>query len=480
MVRPRPWSALALPFALALAATGCIDRSIAEIDPNASGARQTRFPVAIVPKLDLLFVVDDSGSMKREQDQMVANFNRMIEVLENLPVGLPDIHIGVVSTDVGANGCDAAPPAGVLRSAANPTHDPALDGCTAPTDAYISDEVDPSGNRTRNYDPGQGLARTFACIAKLGTDGCHYEQPLQAMQLALSPSTTANAGFRRSDAMLAVVFLTDEDDCSVAHQELFSHEQTVVVGGQTINIGPENKNFRCFGFAVECEHAPAPSADGREVEWTGCTPRDDAPFHRSVAEFTDFLTHLQPEEGQLVVAGIMGDAAPIKVSLDADGDQALGRSCEIGPDDEQGAFPPVRTDAFLNSFPNRVRTRICDADLSPAMKEIGDYIGKKIIDHCLTGAPVDRDPATEGIQPECTVAEIQNPHQANEEQRTLPLCDNASDPGASSHLPCYLLAENLDVCTKEDEPSHLEVQLHYPAGVEPPSGAVVAADCLTR
>jgi hypothetical protein len=61
------------------------------------------------------------------------------------------------------------------------------------------------------------VATTFGCIAEVGTSGPSYEMPLLATDLALTdrmePGGT-NVGFLREDALLAVVMLTDENDCS--------------------------------------------------------------------------------------------------------------------------------------------------------------------------------------------------------------------------------------------------------------------------
>jgi hypothetical protein len=56
------------------------------------------------------------------------------------------------------------------------------------------------------------MASTFAQAANVGINGPGIEMPLRAMELAIQPGT--NAGFLRDDALLGIVILTDEDDCS--------------------------------------------------------------------------------------------------------------------------------------------------------------------------------------------------------------------------------------------------------------------------
>src|SRR5690606_18070119 len=85
--------------------------------------------------------------------------------------------------------------------------------------------------------------------------GCGFEQQLESMLKAVTPSSSAvsfvmgtqgqadraNAGFLRPDAMLAVVVLTDEEDCSAADAELFNPSSGVYGG---------SLNLRCFSYPM--------------------------------------------------------------------------------------------------------------------------------------------------------------------------------------------------------------------------------------
>ena len=434
---------LALLSALLLPA--CIDREISQVEPIPENVENLAFTVELNPNLDLLFVIDDSRSMEREQDEILANFQRMIDVLENLPTGRPNLHIGVISTDVGAGeSCSApSPPPGVLRNA------PTITGCAPPSDRWIVDVDDGAGGRDVNYDGT--LADTFQCIARLGIGGCGFEQPLEALRRALDPATLENQGFLRDDALLAVVFLTDEDDCSAFDHGLFTRD--------TGALGPVG-NFRCFREGIACDGLPPETLGPREA----CAPRDDSPYLTPVGDYVAALKAVKPYENRIVVAGIMGDP-DVVVGYEDDQLEVL-RSCEIGATDPQGAYPPIRTDAFLAQFENRVRTRICDDDLSPAIDEIAQRIRETIIGSCLRGDL--------GPNPECSVTEIKHPGTADEARRILPRCAGPDDDG-----PCWVIEPNAERC--EGVSDHLlEVTTRYPADAQRDPDTRIEAQCRVR
>lgn len=139
-------------------------------------------------QVDILFVVDNSKSMSREQGLLSAGFDSFIENIENDDV---DFHIGVITTDFAGDD----PERGQLIG------DPAV--ITRDTTANVDGEV-------------QEYQAVFKSRALVGTDGSGKEKGLDAAAFALSPQMTVgpNAGFLRADANLLLVFVSDEDDCS--------------------------------------------------------------------------------------------------------------------------------------------------------------------------------------------------------------------------------------------------------------------------
>ena len=53
-----------------------------------------------------------------------------------------------------------------------------------------------------------------------------FEQPLEAMYRALLDPEKLNQGFLREDAFLAVIIISDEDDCSTEDNRMFSVTMT--------------------------------------------------------------------------------------------------------------------------------------------------------------------------------------------------------------------------------------------------------------
>lgn len=132
---------------------------------------------------DVLFVVDDSSSMSEEQETLAREFGSFMEFA--ITEGL-DYRLAVTTTGT----CGTSSPRGRFVP---------LDGPHRIVTPLLPD-------------PEQ----TFRDNVDVGTGGCSGETGLHAAWLALTdPNVNGpNAGFLRSDAMLSVVVVSDEDDVS--------------------------------------------------------------------------------------------------------------------------------------------------------------------------------------------------------------------------------------------------------------------------
>jgi hypothetical protein len=171
---------------------------------------------ALVPgrvQTDILFVVDDSGSMIREQTALGSAFRGFIDAMAAAPVG-NDFHIGITTTSVDWPQCTASA-GGVCTDWSLRTTYPAgppYDGAPYPAGALVAD-----AGRPRILEAGSAtLVDDFVANVLVGTVGASKEQGLRALRLALGDRVAdgTNAGFLRPGARLAVILVTDEDDCS--------------------------------------------------------------------------------------------------------------------------------------------------------------------------------------------------------------------------------------------------------------------------
>ncbi len=254
---------------------GCADRPISAVDPEPHSVERKDVPVTQNAKLDLLFVVDNSGSMFEEQTSLKENFPQFMQQLAGLEGGLPDIHIGVISTNVGVgtswSGCTADGDDGALLT----------NGCAGIDGVFLEDVTGPNG-RVRNY---QGaLEDQFKCMAALGTRGCGAEQPLESLRRALEPSNARNAGFLRPDSVLAIILITDEDDCSTRDRALFTRP------GSTDSV-----IFGCTEFGITCDQADLRTPGAK----TNCRPRASSPYLFDVDEYVQFVRRLRPSTREL-------------------------------------------------------------------------------------------------------------------------------------------------------------------------------------
>lgn len=399
----------------------CLDRPMKRAIPTPVPVWVAQVPQRDTRDVDLLFVIDDSGSMQDVQELLRAQFSALMAKLRTVRGGLPSVHIGVTSTDIGAgaNGSGlGCPPPGdegklLVGSCANPQGAPYLVDAE-PTGCTVDKQLDPNGKllacgandctqaqctepgttlvvdamgcpRCRNYE-GQSLEDVFSCMADLGISGCGFEQPLEAMRKALEPENTANAGFLRDDVLLSVVIISDEDDCSASTPQLFDGTQTDLGSP----LGPYS--FRCFEFGVTCDV----NGRGQGVRH-GCVPREDqGALLYPISRYVDFLHALRPPE-QLVVAAIAGptNGGEVTVGLDPQGYLSPTFSCSTPTG---GAVPAVRLEAFVNALHADVDmdwafSSVCNPSYSEALEGVANEIAV-LLDSCPPG-PLDgcADPA---------------------------------------------------------------------------------------
>jgi hypothetical protein len=168
-------------------------------------------PAERCDKMDILFVVDDSGSMGEEQTNLASNFPQFIDVLDAYQTeggDFLDYRVAVTSTGRDVDYTVESPQLPGF---------PTLPPINQSEDGLNGELVQDCGMTRRWLERSDtNVSSTFACAAELGTSGPSLEMPLRTTELAFTDrmSDGTNAGFLRDDALLAIVILTDEDDCS--------------------------------------------------------------------------------------------------------------------------------------------------------------------------------------------------------------------------------------------------------------------------
>jgi hypothetical protein len=155
--------------------------------------------------VDILFVIDDSGSMGDNQESLIASFDGFVHGIQQNLSEAESYHIGVVTSEdyfANARGCGEI--GSLITQTGGPESSNAV--CTPFT----------SGQRYLDETQGMTLTGKFACAAKVGAGGADDERMMRAMLNAVAPDAqlpgACNEGFSRVDSLLVIVLITDEDD----------------------------------------------------------------------------------------------------------------------------------------------------------------------------------------------------------------------------------------------------------------------------
>ncbi len=468
--------------AVLVGAAGCPDRTISKVTPQQTGVATKHIPVS--SDIDILFVIDNSASTIDKQTIFGQNFPRFVQALDAFPTGRPNLHIGVINTTVdigvgGFGGCPTPNPAdnGVLQNS------PKLPGCAAPNGKFISDIKNSGGTRSTNY--AGTLDTALSCIALQGASGCGFEATLEAMKRALDGSRPENAGFLRSGAYLAVIFLTDEDDASVKDKSVFSLPDDQVAGHNDFRVQPL--------FAYKCDKAISSSQPGT---YAGCTPRTDS-YLQDPNFYAQFLSTVK-DPHQIVVAAVAGPPPGLETN-DSPPQRATSTTVGTGPLVLNGntqplallpscsatingnpaiGRPAVRLASFLSNFGDRGRFySVCQSDYSSALTDIGKTLFNAI-SPCLEGAidPTDADPNNPGLQPQCSVTDVQNSGSLDQTAAVMPACKmrDAKTPDPAGARPCWWVDQNAASCPAPDTGYELNFERSQPA----PTGTIVDVECV--
>lgn len=338
--------------------------------PQACGA-ELRSSIVVVERapIDLLLVVDRTPSMADQADDLRANLRAFATVLSSIGGGLSDLHLAVITTDlggVGVPGCTARGDAGAFVDAQRC----GIDG------TFLRDD----GRGGRNHD---GFADAFACLGEPPLSTCPVNQPFAAIIAALDGSVARNDGFRRPHAQLTLVIISDSDDCSLLDPD--------ALAGVT---GEPAVDYTC--------HTLGPS----------------------LADLDATLQYLRTTvEGArgLLLATITGSA-----------DVRIGPGPSLAPvcDGARIAGPAPRLHAA--ELPDlTTRTDLCTANWADALSEVAMAPLFPPLYHVCISPSIDLVPEVPGLQVDCVATLLDLDHSPLEPLGVVPACsDPTRDPDA--------------------------------------------------
>jgi hypothetical protein len=295
-------------------------------------------------EIDLLFVMDNSGTMGEEQRNLAANLPRLVNQLQNLRDSdgnevNPSVNIMVTTTDMGHPLCTPfQKPDYVPRQGA-----PVYTGCNSRINRFTGLEMDnplmvpeactdncpvdiAPGGPFIHFDidktnvPEDDVAAALSCIGPQGIDGCGYEAQLESMLQALYPEACwnkpdqercendpewqgVNQGFLRPNAVLAVVMVTDEVECSVIPPDGFSYftdDDQFWETNPDIDLAQATSAV-CWNAGVDCE-----DTDG-DGDYESCASRMNSNVLHPTERYTTYLRWLREElDKEVVMLGILG------------------------------------------------------------------------------------------------------------------------------------------------------------------------------
>ena len=293
--------------------------------------------VLTVRPTDILFVIDNSGSMEEERALVRQNVQQF---LDGLTQSATDFQVGLITTDTDCN----LPTYSTLPGGSSASCAATRQGATPCLDDLTADYTDCDGGRLRS---ASGKDRIFArptaagaaawvanfsdAIASLDCNilssprkaqGSAYEAGLEAAVRAVSCSVgdascpdpavaTLNAGFIRPDADLVVIFITDEDDCSSDNLDIYK----TAPSGQAGTTAYQSTHFcspdECYSYDF-----PGGFPSSYHFLCEGVTRTAPPPALASTAAYLDKLVALKGGDVRRVrAAAIVGGVPDTRDSL---------------------------------------------------------------------------------------------------------------------------------------------------------------------
>jgi len=517
-------------------ASGCLEHPLKPVELEKGQEVVRQLELTVNKDVDILFMIDNSGSMGPVQANLGANFPAFIEVLEAEDVQA-NYRIGITTSDNGNLWCPGTTPeAGnlVMSSCKSRIGDFIFGGTVDVQDLACNDicnlteaelEVLPtitdedstpkprpwfeSIEGKKNIPAATDAAAAFACFGPQGINGCGFEAQLESMYLALTraqTSTEASYGFLRASAILAIVLVTDEVDCS--HNKMWS-EIFATDGNKEFwsdPTAPFPTSAICWNAGVECEPGADPnsyaSCESVNKDVNGnIGVSDEAAVLRPMNRYIGLVQGIEDakksinDTQEVIVALIGGVPSNGDIFYNDIGhiDPAFQNEFGIGPGCESAdlsirALAPVRMRDLTNAFTQDNMFSICDNNYSPALLAIANIIKSQIKPACYSECVKDVDSSTPEVVPECTVEAkvpgVDGSIRMEECRRDAngyvinPETNDYTMPGDNVNV-CYAALTNPNDMSQEclDQSYNLEFKIARRPGFPAAGGTSISANC---
>jgi hypothetical protein len=488
----------------------CNARRLATPTPIPAVVDSRSFKQSVNHQLDLLVMVDDSSSMAPLQTKMTAQLPTFLNALKDTTTGqYPDLHVAVVSSSFGGgawgnvNQCASFSHPGDDQG--NFQQGPGGAGSGSCPALMAGETYLKSGDGTA-ANPANftgDIGAVFQCMALLGDTGCGFESQFESVYYALYKGSllaggddathdSHNGGFLRPGAVLAVVMLTNEDDCSVANSSLLL-DPGINTATDPTGLGAL-QSYRCNEFGHLCDGQPPPhgfdltmnppvqnlstgtyrtpmGASNGGVLLKNCVSEEgmgktdpgvkdpmggsdptNGHLWPKVADLTSFILNLKENPDDVLVAAIAGPVADdsgnslyrvfAQVNPAANGelDPVVDHSCSQATNgDAEYADPAVRIKQWTDSFGvNGIFYPICANDFSMAMTGIANKIHQKLGASCVS-TDIAADPS-DPTKHNCQVTQkLTDGTTGKVTMSPLPECDGAT-------YPCFKLSPHDMAC----------------------------------
>ncbi|MGD8606517.1 MAG: hypothetical protein PVH21_04445 [Myxococcales bacterium] len=426
--------------------SSCNNRSLNALNPCTINGVVQNVPVNPQRALDLLILIDDSPSMEQEQAKLAEQVPRLVNLLltggvdtdGSTPVGdfpaVESLHVGIITPDLGWSTepqTSYSPPDDFNPTPACETNNGLGKAGFMQTTGLIDDDNNPSTERVacEAQTPPQGtlylnypeppytandLIDDVECVTGQ-TAGCGFEQQLEA--ILASNRNTANGGFNREDALLAVIVITDEDDCSTTDPRVFDVQARESNPYQGPFADPPTNdlvqfNLRCWAHSEALQQIEryvsgiaSLKADPSQVVFAAITgiPEDRA------LDRVNFNSDEDRYQAILESADMVEEPGPLPANPTIDDLQRQQLRPACTATDGSGTAAPARRIVEVaeglatSTGVGTVVESICASDYAPALNAIVDRIAAALRQLCLP-RPLNRN--ANGLVG-CEVREVQ-------------------------------------------------------------------------